>query len=229
MSRTVAVLVSLLIIATTILAQKKAELKSQKQKASYGIGLSIGKDFREQFPEVDIDAMVAGFKDALSGTKPVLDEKQLGEVMKAFQEDMMAKRAQRMAEVGTKNKNEGDTFLAANKKKPDVITLASGLQYKILKVGSGPKPAKTDTVTCNYRGTLIDGKEFDSSYKYGKPSEFPVGRVIPGWVEALQLMPVGSQWELYIPANLAYGERGNGGDIGPNATLIFQLELLGKH
>ncbi|HMC32030.1 MAG TPA: FKBP-type peptidyl-prolyl cis-trans isomerase, partial [Candidatus Angelobacter sp.] len=124
------------------------------------------------------------------------------------------------------NKKEGDAFLAANKTKPGVVTLPSGLQYKIVKAGTGPKPAATDTVVCNYRGTLIDGKEFDSSYKRGEPATFPVSGVIKGWTEALQLMPVGSKWELYIPPDLAYGARGAGADIGPNATLLFEVELL---
>jgi FKBP-type peptidyl-prolyl cis-trans isomerase len=131
-----------------------------------------------------------------------------------------------MKEAGEANKKEGDTFLATNKTKPGVVTLPDGLQYKIIKEGTGPKPTATDTVTVNYRGTLIDGKEFDSSYKRGEPATFPVGGVIKGWTEALQLMPVGSKWELYIPSDLAYGARGAGADIGPNSTLIFEVELL---
>jgi FKBP-type peptidyl-prolyl cis-trans isomerase FklB len=129
-------------------------------------------------------------------------------------------------EEGAANKKDGDAFLAANKGKDGVVTLPSGLQYKILKQGNGPKPTANDTVECNYRGTLIDGKEFDASSKHGGPASFPVGGVIKGWTEALQLMPVGSKWQLFVPADLAYGDRGAGADIGPDATLIFEVELL---
>lgn len=142
--------------------------------------------------------------------------------MMAFQQEMSSK----MKNLAEKNTKEGEAFLEANKKKSGVITLPSGLQYKILKEGNGAKPTATQTVKCHYRGTLIDGKEFDSSYKRGEPTEFPVGGVIKGWTEALQLMPVGSKWELYIPSTLAYGERGAGQTIGPNAVLIFEIELL---
>lgn len=207
-------------------AQKKTELKTQKQKASYGIGCDIGKNFKQEFPDVDVEAMVLGFRDAISGAKLAIDEKELTQVMTEFQKEMMSKRAERMAVVGEKNKKEGEAFLAENKKKEGVVTLPSGLQYKIIKAGTGPKPKKENTVKCNYRGTLLDGKEFDSSFKRGEPMEFSLGQVVPGWTEALQLMPTGSKWELYIPANLGWGERGTGGDIGPNATVIFEVELL---
>ncbi len=142
--------------------------------------------------------------------------------MQAFQEKQMAKQA---AENG-KNEEVGKTFLAENRKKEGVIELENGLQYKILTTGSGKKPAETDTVSVNYRGTLIDGTEFDSSYKRGSPAEFPVNRVIPGWTQILQLMGEGAKWQVYIPSNLAYGPKGAGADIGPNATLIFDIELL---
>lgn len=207
-------------------AQKKTELKTQKQKASYGIGLDIGKNFKQDFPEVDVDAMAMGFRDALSGAKQAVDEKELTQVMTEFQKEMMSKRSERMAAAGEKNRKEGEAFLAENKKKEGVVTLPSGLQYKIIKAGTGPKPKKENTVKCHYRGTLIDGKEFDSSYKRGEPTELPVGQFIPGWTEALQLMPVGSKWELYVPGNLAYGDRGAGADIGPGAMLIFEVELI---
>jgi FKBP-type peptidyl-prolyl cis-trans isomerase FklB len=131
-----------------------------------------------------------------------------------------------MKEAADKNKAEGEAFLAANKSKEGIVTLPSGLQYKILTEGKGPKPTAADTVVCNYRGTLINGTEFDSSYKRGEPATFPVGGVIKGWTEALQLMPVGSKWQLFIPSGMAYGERGAGADIGPNATLIFEVELI---
>ena len=217
----------LVVVSLTSTAQKKAELKTQKQKASYGIGLNIGKNFKEQFPDVDVDAMVRGFKDALAGTKPAISDQELAMVMKSFQEEMMQKKTERDAAELEKNKKAGDAFLAENKKKEGVVTTASGLQYKVIKEGTGPKPKATDTVECNYRGTLIDGKEFDSSYKRGEPAKFVLGRVIPGWIEGLQLMSVGSKYEFYIPSNLAYGDQGAGADIGPGATLIFEVELLG--
>jgi FKBP-type peptidyl-prolyl cis-trans isomerase FklB len=143
-----------------------------------------------------------------------------------LQTDLQSKQEEKMKQAGDNNKKEGDAFLAANKSKPGVVTLPSGLQYKIVKEGTGPKPSASDTVVCNYRGTLINGTEFDSSYKRGEPASFPVSGVIKGWTEALQLMPVGSKWELYIPPDLAYGARGAGADIGPNTTLLFEVELL---
>jgi FKBP-type peptidyl-prolyl cis-trans isomerase FklB len=155
-----------------------------------------------------------------------MSDKDMDETMKSFQQEMSTKMQAKQKIEGDKNKKEGEAFLEANKKKDGVITLPSGLQYKILKEGSGAKPTATQTVKCNYRGTLIDGKEFDSSYKRGEPTEFPVGQVIKGWTEALQLMPVGSKWQLYIPSNLAYGENGGGSMIGPNAVLIFDIELI---
>lgn len=224
---TVVVLAALVVITVSSAAQKKAQLKTQKQKASYGIGLNIGKNFKEQFPDVDVDAMVKGFKDALAGAKPAISEEELAVVMKTFEEDMRKKNTERMTELAAKNQKEGEAFLEANKKKPGVVTLPSGLQYKVITEGTGPKPKPTDTVEVNYRGTLVNGKEFDSSYKRGEPAKFVLGQVIPGWIEGLQLMSVGSKYELYIPSNLAYGERGAGADIGPNATLVFEVELLG--
>jgi FKBP-type peptidyl-prolyl cis-trans isomerase FklB len=146
--------------------------------------------------------------------------------MTAFQKEMMAKREQAGKEAGAKNKVEGEAFLAENGKKEGVVTLPDGLQYKILKEGDGAKPKATDTVTVHYRGTLISGTEFDSSYKRKEPVSFPVNGVIAGWTEALQLMKVGSKWQLFIPSTLAYGERGAGPDLGPNATLIFEVELI---
>jgi FKBP-type peptidyl-prolyl cis-trans isomerase FklB len=146
--------------------------------------------------------------------------------MAAWQKEMMAKATETQKKAGEKNKKEGDTFLAENKKKPGVVTLPSGLQYKILKEGTGPTPKATDTVVTQYRGTLINGKEFDSSYKRNQPATFPCNQVIAGWTEALQKMKVGSKWQLFVPSNLGYGENGAGGDIGPNATLIFEVELI---
>src|SRR5262249_6151239 len=204
----------------------------QKDKVSYAIGMSIATSIRRQPVEVNPDVLAEGLKDGLAG-KAKMSEEESREVLKQLQSDLQAKAAERAkaAEAereksGEANKKEGDAFLAANKTKEGVKTLPSGLQYKIVKEGTGPKPTASDTVTCNYRGTLINGTEFDSSYKRGQPASFAVSGVIKGWTEALQLMPVGSKWDLYIPPDLAYGARGAGGDIGPNATLLFEVELL---
>ncbi|MCJ7833279.1 MAG: FKBP-type peptidyl-prolyl cis-trans isomerase, partial [Deltaproteobacteria bacterium] len=167
-----------------------------------------------------------GFKDALSGAKPLLSEEEMRTVMTAFQKEISEKQAEKTKVLGEKNKKEGETFLAENKKKEGVKILTSGLQYKVVKEGTGKKPKATDKVTTHYQGTLIDGTEFDSSYKRGEPAAFPVNGVIPGWTEALQLMKVGSKWQLFVPSKLAYGERGAGPKIGPNAVLIFTVELL---
>src|SRR5207249_3021164 len=160
------------------------------------------------------------------GVKPLLTEDEVRQVMMTFSKEMTEKTAMANKEAGEKNKAEGEKFLSEKKNKPGVKTTASGLQYKVLKEGSGSPPKETDTVVVNYRGTLVDGTEFDSSYKRGEPATFPVNRVIKGWTEALQLMKPGSKYQIFIPANLAYGERGAGGDIGPNATLIFEVELM---
>jgi len=206
--------------------EKKMELKSEKDKVSYSIGLEIGSSFKKQAMDIDTDALAAGIKDALSGSKPILTENEVKEVMTAFQKGMAAKQAEKMKGLAEKNSKEGEAFLAENKKKEGVKTTDSGLQYKVITPGNGPMPKDTDTVSVNYRGTLIDGTEFDSSYKRGEAVSFPVNGVIKGWTEALQLMKVGSKWQLFIPSNIAYGERGAGGQIGPNATLIFEVELL---
>ena len=176
--------------------------------------------------EMEKVKVVKGMKDALAGSKPLLTETELRECMIAFQKDLQAKKAEKAQETGDKNKKAGEKFLAENKKKEGVKTTASGLQYKVLKAGAGKTPKATDTVTTHYKGTLIDGKVFDSSYDRNEPTSFPVGKVIKGWTEALQLMPVGSKWQLFIPSNLAYGEDGAGDDIGPHETLIFEIELI---
>lgn len=228
MRSVVAAALSVLLLASQAgCADKKPALKSQKDKVSYSIGLDIGNSMKKQSVDVDPDILARGVKDALSGKQPLLSEKEMQETMTAFQQDLIAKRTANMKTQAEKNKKEGEAFLAANKTKEGVKTLPSGLQYKIIKEGTGPTPKATDTVTVNYRGTLIDGTEFDSSYKRNEPATFPVNGVIPGWTEALQLMKVGSKWQLFIPSNLAYGERGAGQVIGPNAVLIFEVELLG--
>lgn len=201
-------------------------LKTQKDKVSYSIGLDIGGNLKNQSIEIDPKLLAQGIQDAVSGGKRLLTEEEVKGVMMAFQQEMQAKAATKAKEAGDKNLKEGSTFMAENKKKKGVTTLPSGLQYKIITAGTGKKPKATDTVTTHYRGTLIDGTEFDSSIKRGEPASFPVSGVIPGWTEALQLMPVGSKWQLVVPPDLAYGPRGAGQQIGPNATLVFEVELL---
>jgi FKBP-type peptidyl-prolyl cis-trans isomerase FklB len=202
-------------------------LTTQKDKASYAIGLNIGKSMHKDAVDIDPSILLRGLKDGLAGSKPLLTDDQARAAMVTLQSEMRKKQEEKMLVQGEANKKEGEAFLAENKTKDGVVTLPSGLQYKILKEGTGPKPVASDTVVCNYKGTLLDNTEFDSSYKRGQPATFPVGGVIKGWTEVLQLMPVGSKWQLFIPSELAYGARGGpGGGIGPNATLIFEVELM---
>lgn len=207
-------------------AEPATMLKTQQDKVSYSIGIQIGSSVKQQAQQQGLDVkpdiIAAGLKDALSDAKPLLNEQEVRETLMAVQREVMGKQA----ELGEKNKKEGEAFLEANKKKPGVKTLPSGLQYQVLKEGKGPKPQATETVKAAYKGTLINGTEFDNSDKHGGPATFSLAGVIPGWTEALQLMPVGSKWRLFIPSDLAYAERGAGGLIGPNATLIFEVELM---
>lgn len=216
-----------LLIASIGLAQDKQELKDQKDKASYAIGLELGTSLKKGKMDVSTDKLLKGLKDGMSGEKPLLTEDQVKETMTALQKEMMDKQAAAAKEEGAKNLAAGEKFLAENKKKDGVKTTASGLQYKVLKEGTGDAPKETDMVVTNYKGTTLDGTEFDSSYKRNEPTTFPVNRVIKGWTEALLMMKPGSKYQLFIPANLAYGERGVGKDIGPNSTLIFEVELVG--
>jgi FKBP-type peptidyl-prolyl cis-trans isomerase FklB len=204
-------------------------LKTDKEKVSYAIGMNIGANFKRQGIDVDPELFMQGIKDATSGSKTLLTEDEERAVLTKYQGELRARMQDEAKQAAETNKKAGEAFLAANKSKEGVVTLPSGLQYKILKEGTGPKPTASDTVECNYRGTLINGTEFDSTAKHGgQPAKFPVNGVIKGWTEALQLMPVGSKWQLFIPSDLAYGERGTpGGEIGPNSTLIFEVELLG--
>lgn len=203
-------------------------LKTQKDKVSYALGANLGMNLHKQSVEVDTAIVLRGLKDALAGGKLLLTDDESRAALTQLQTDLRNKQMEKMKEAANLNKKAGADFLEANKAKESVVTLPSGLQYKILTAGTGPKPTAADTVSCNYRGTLLDGTEFDSSYKRGHPVSFPVTGVIKGWTEALQLMPVGSKWQLFIPSDLAYGDRG--GDprsgIGPGATLIFDVELL---
>jgi FKBP-type peptidyl-prolyl cis-trans isomerase FklB len=201
-------------------------LKTDKDKASYAIGLSIGKSMKKDNVDVDTAILARGVKDALAGGKTLLTDDEAKAAMTSLQLGLRKKQEAMLAVVGENNKHEGDAFLAANKTQDGVTTLPDGLQYKILRAGDGPKPTANDSVVCHYRGTLLNNKEFDSSYKRGQPATFPVSGVIKGWTEALQLMPVGSKWQLFVPPDLAYGPRGAGADIGPNSTLIFEVELI---
>ena len=204
-------------------ANTDPSLSGQKQKASYSIGINIGQSFKAQSLDLDAASLIRGIQDGLAGKDGVLSEAERTEALSVLKKEVQAKMEQKIGQ----NKQEGEVFLAENKKKEGIVTLPSGLQYKILKAGTGPKPKSTDTVETNYRGTLIDGTEFDNSYKRGETAKFGVSEVIKGWTEALQLMPVGSKWQLFIPSDLAYGEQGPpGSPIPPNATLIFDIELL---
>lgn len=201
-------------------------LKTQKEKGSYALGMSIGLGLHRQQVGVDPAVVARGLRDAMTGGKTLLTEDEMKAALKQLQSDVHEQQEAKAHAAGEAARKQGEAFLAANKSKEGVVTLPDGLQYKILTAGNGPKPTASDTVTVNYRGTLINGKEFDSSYKRGEPVSFPVGGVIKGWTEALQLMPVGSKWQLFIPPDMAYGDRGAGADIGPGETLIFEVELL---
>ncbi|HEY6352442.1 MAG TPA: FKBP-type peptidyl-prolyl cis-trans isomerase [Candidatus Angelobacter sp.] len=206
-----------------------AALKDNKEKISYALGMRMAlelKGLKSMSVDFDPNLVAQGLKDALSGGKTLMTDDERVALLTQLQKDLANKQQQMRQEMAETNQKEGEAFLAANKTQEGVVTLPSGLQYKILTQGTGPKPTLTDTVVCNYRGTFINGNEFDSSYKRGQPSTFSVVRVIRGWTEALQLMPVGSKWQLFIPSSLAYGDRGHGQDIEPNTTLIFEIELL---
>jgi FKBP-type peptidyl-prolyl cis-trans isomerase FklB len=213
-------------VAAPAFAADAATPTSKKDKISYSIGMDIGTSLKRRELDLNSDQLVAGLKDALSGGKTKLTEDEVQKILTDFQQELQVKAEELSKKMAEKNKQEGEAFLAANKKKPGVKALPSGLQYKVITEGTGPMPKATDTVSTNYKGTLINGTEFDSSYKRGKPATFPVNGVIKGWTEALQLMKVGSKWELYIPSDLAYGPRGAGQIIEPNSTLVFEVELL---
>jgi FKBP-type peptidyl-prolyl cis-trans isomerase FklB len=203
-------------------------LTSDRDKVNYGIGVSVIRNFQQQGMEIDLDMVIQGMKDALPGGKLQMSEGDLRKIMLTYQTELRQKQARARQNALVENKKAGDAFLAQNKVKDGVVTLPSGLQYKVLKAGMGRKPSDADTVECRYRGTLIDGTEFDNTYDDKEPATFTVkdGGGIPGWREALKLMPVGSKWQLFLPAQLAFGERGTSRGVEPNATLIFELELL---
>ena len=216
------IVIAVLSLASIGFGEDKPQLKDLKDKVSYGVGLNVGTNFKKQGQDLNPDALLAGLKDGMSGKQPAMSETEMQQTMEAWSKQMEEKQKA----AGEKNIAEGAKYLAENKSKSGVKTTASGLQYKVLKEGTGAQPKESDTVSVNYRGTLINGTEFDSSYKRGQPATFPVNGVIKGWTEALQLMKAGSKYQLFIPSSLAYGERAAGPDIAPNSTLIFEVELL---
>jgi len=219
------ILLTVSLTASSLLAQEKPDLKDPRQRSSYALGADIGNTFKRQELDVDAKALAAGIADALAG-KASLTEEEIRKILTEFEQSLSAKAEARGKVAGEKNQKEGEAFLAANAKKEGVKTTASGLQYKVLKAGTGKTPTAKDAVKVHYKGTLINGTVFDSSIERGQPAEFGVTQVIAGWTEALQLMKVGDKWQLYIPGKLAYGERGAGEKIGPNSTLLFEVELL---
>ena len=226
MKRSLFIVLTTLVMAAQALAQGDPALKDDKEKISYSVGVEIGTTLKKQGIDVAPDVLTRGVRDALTGAKTLMTEEEMIETLTNFKKEFVAKKQELAKQLAEKNKKEGEVFLAENEKKEGVKTLPSGLQYKVIKPGSGKKPKAEDLVTVHYRGTFIGGAEFDSSYRHGKPATFPANRVIPGWTEVLQLMEEGAKWEVFIPSKLAYGEQGAGNDIGPNATLIFEIELV---
>ncbi len=214
-------------LASPATAEETLVLKNQKERLSYAIGIDVGKAFKRESVDLDPDILTRGMKDGLSGEKPLMAAQEIEELLTAYKKEMMAKKAAAMKELGEKNKKEGEDFLAENKRKEGVVTLPSGLQFRVVKASEGKKPKATDIAIAHYRGTFINGIEFGSSYGRGTPGSFAVNRLIPGLAEAFQLMQEGAKWQVFIPSNLAYGERGSSdGTIGPNAALIFEIELI---
>lgn len=219
------ILLSVILLAVSgCLFKQTVSLKNQTEKISYYFGRDMGTQFfKPRGVKIDYKCLIKGIDDALNNRKSLLTDQEVNNVIAAYQKDVAAAQM----EHATKNQQKGEAFLAENKKKPGVITLPSGLQYQVIKNGTGATPKLTDNVTVHYVGTLLDGTEFDSSYKRGEPATLSLQRSIPGWQQALQLMKVGSRWKLFIPSNLAYGQQGpNNGVIGPNETLIFEVELI---
>lgn len=211
--------------ATPLLADGTNILSTDKDRASYAIGMMLGHNWQQQGLDVDYDLVLRGVKDITSGQPTLMTQPEMTATLEKFKQELAVKQQKMHEELVAKNRAAGAEFLATNKNNPGVITLPDGLQYEVITNGTGPVPSPSDIVTVNYRGMLIDGTEFDSSYKRGQPAEFPVGGVIHGWTEALEKMNVGSKWKLFIPSELAYGERGNRG-IPPDSVLIFEVELL---
>ena len=225
MTHWIAAMLGILLFATPCLGADGLELKDRKDKESYSLGYQFGQSLKHQGLALNLEVYTAGIRDALSGAKPQMSQEEVNKTVSEVQSRVMAARQKELQETGDKNLSEGKAFLEANRKKEGVKTLPSGLQYKVLAEGNGKTPKATDEVTVNYKGALIDGTEFDSSYKRGKPLTLKVNGVIRGWTEALQMMKAGSRWQLFIPPDLAYGERAMG-RIPPNSTLIFEVELI---
>ncbi len=216
----------LVLLASNVSTAGIQALKTDKEKEGYGVGVDLAKNLKRQGINYDAETMAQGFLDELKGSELLLSEEELRNALTNFQAELKQRRARTIQTITEENKKQGEAFLAANKTKEGVFNLPSGLQYKVLTAGKGKKPSDSDTAEVKYKGTLIDGTEFDNSTARGGPATFRVNSVIPGWTEALKLMPVGSKWQLFIPPQLAYGEQGSGNYIGPNATLIFEVELL---
>jgi FKBP-type peptidyl-prolyl cis-trans isomerase FklB len=225
MKRTILTVIFFAALTGPLLADNTNLLSDENSKVSYAIGMTLGHSFQQQGIEVDTAIFLRGIKDAQSGGATLLTTQEMQATLKQLQQGMAAKQAKIREELAVTNKTNGEAFLATNKNNPGVITLPDGMQYKVITAGNGPKPTPDSTVTVNYRGTFLNGTEFDSSAKAGHPMELQANHVISGWTEALTNMMVGSKWQLFIPAQLAYGERGNRG-IPPNSTLIFEVELV---
>jgi FKBP-type peptidyl-prolyl cis-trans isomerase FklB len=225
MKHVITIALTIFFLISISFAEDKRGLKDEMDRISYSVGHQVGGDFKRQGVELNPEALLKGIQDALSGTEPMMSRQEMNKTLMDLKKKIMAAQQEEQKKAAGQNLTEGKAFLAENGKKDDVKTLPSGLQYKVITEGSGKTPAAKDTVTVHYRGTLIDGTEFDSSYSRGKPATFGVDRVIKGWTEALQLMKAGAKWQLFIPADLAYGQRSTG-SIGPNSTLIFDVELI---
>ena len=225
MKSVIIVVTGILLLAGPVFGAEDRALESQRDKVSYTIGVFSGNNLKQQSIDVDPDIMLKGIKDSLSGGKTLLTDQEMSEVMAAFQKEMTIKQSEKRNAMAEKNKKDGETFLAENKTKEGVKTLPSGVQYKVVKEGTGKNPKTTDRVVAHYRGTLINGTEFDSSYQRNEPATFKLDQVIKGWTEAVMLMKEGAKWQIFIPSNLAYGENG-AGPIEPNSTLIFDVELI---
>jgi len=213
-------------LSGTCLAGETPEPKSEKEKISYSLGYQIGGDFKRQGVELAPDLIVKGIQDAAGGAEPRMPLQEMRKTLVGLKMKVEADERKRLSEIAGKNRAEGEAFLAANGKKEGVVTLPSGLQYKVLAAGTGKSPNPTDNVTVHYRGTFVDGTEFDSSYKRNAPATFGVDRVIVGWQEALPMMKEGAKWQLFVPSKLAYGEQGSGSRFPPNSTLLFEVELI---
>jgi len=228
MRNMVMMVVITILLSVQVYAEEKQPLKTQKDKISYGIGMDMIKNFKQQGLEVDLDVVIRGMRDKSAGGKLLLSEEESRKILSDYNRDLKAKQAKLKQETAEKNRKEGLAFLKANKGKEGVVTTASGLQYKVIKAGNGKKPTEDDSVTCRYRGTLLDGTEFDSSERMGgMPVTFSVkDSVLAGWSEVLKLMPAGSKWQVFMPAELGYGEKGAARDVGPNAVLLYDIELI---